>query len=235
MRVRSLHEWDVTPERARALQSRLRGRVAREPPAGFEPETVAGADLSVGRGATRGWAGFVTVEASSLDTVEEAATAGPVEFPYVPGLLSFRELPAVERAWTRLERRPDAVIFDGHGRAHPRRFGLACHAGLVLDVPAVGCAKSILVGEHGPLDDEAGSTAPLRHESETVGAAVRTRAEVRPVYVSVGHRVDLATAVELVLAVSPRYRVPEPVRRADRLVGRRRREEADGRAEPRDG
>lgn len=223
MRARRLHAWDVPPARAREIQERLRGRVVPEAPPGFEPETVAGADLSVGRGSDRGWAGFVTVEGGSMETLEDAAASVDVAFPYVPGLLSFRELPALAEAWEELDRRPDAVILDGHGRAHPRRFGLACHAGLVLEVPAVGCAKSVLVGEHGELGAEAGSTAPLRHEGETVGMAVRTRADVRPVYVSVGHRIDLAGAVDLVLAVSPRYRVPEPVRRADRLVGDLRR------------
>lgn len=225
MRARHLHDWDVTPARAREIQERLRGRVVAEAPAGFDPGTVAGADLSVGRGADRGRAGFVTVETGSMETVEEGAASVDVGFPYVPGLLSFRELPALAEAWTELDREPDAVILDGHGRAHPRRFGLACHAGLVLDVPAVGCAKSVLVGEHGEPGTEKGSTAPLRHEGETVGAAVRTRTDVRPVYVSVGHRIDLAGAVELVLAVSPRYRVPEPVRRADRLVGALRRDD----------
>ncbi len=219
MHARRLHDWDVTTARAREIQERLRGRVVPEAPPGFEPEAVAGADLSVGRGRDRGWAGFVTVDAASMETLEEGAASADVAFPYVPGLLSFRELPALAEAWEELDRRPDAVILDGHGRAHPRRFGLACHAGLVLDVPAVGCAKSVLVGEHDELGAEKGSTVPLRHEGETVGTAVRTRTDVRPVYVSVGHRIDLAGAVELVLGVSPRYRVPEPVRRADRLVG----------------
>lgn len=219
MHARSLHDWDVTTARAREIQERLRGRVVPEAPPGFEPEAVAGADLSVGRGRDRGWAGFVTVDAASMETLEEGAASADVAFPYVPGLLSFRELPALAEAWEELDRRPDAVILDGHGRAHPRRFGLACHAGLVLDVPAVGCAKSVLVGEHDELGAQKGSTVPLRHEGETVGTVVRTRTDVRPVYVSVGHRIDLAGAVELVLGVSPRYRVPEPVRRADRLVG----------------
>lgn len=227
VRVRRLHRWDVAPGRAREIQSRLRDRVVPEPPPGFDPETVAGGDVSVGRGRGRGWAGFVTVDTASMETVDEGAASADVAFPYVPGLLSFRELPALARAWRELGRRPDALILDGHGRAHPRRFGLACHAGLVLDVPAVGCAKSVLVGEHDEPGAEEGSTAALRHEGETVGTAVRTRTDVRPVYVSVGHRVDLETAVELVLGVSPRYRVPEPVRRADRLVGDlRRRDEA---------
>lgn len=228
MRTRDLHEWDVSTDRARELQLDLRERVEETPPPGFDPATVAGADVSVGRGSSRGWAGFVTLERAGLRTVEKAAAPARIGFPYVPGLLSFRELPALAEAWSGLERRPDAVIFDAHGRAHPRRFGLACHAGLLFDIPAVGCAKSVLVGEHGPLGDGKGSTAPLRHDGELVGMAVRTRDGVRPVYVSVGHRVDLSSAVELVLGTSPRYRIPEPVRRADGLVGRKRREATDG-------
>lgn len=117
------------------------------------------------------------------------------------------------------------MLFDGHGYAHPRRFGLACHGGLLFDVPSVGCAKSVLVGDHATPDPERGSISDLVHEGEVVGRAVRTRSDVRPVFASVGHRVDLATATEIVLAAAPRYRVPEPVRRADRLVGQLRRGE----------
>lgn len=159
------------------------------------------------------------------ETVDRARARAPVPFPYVPGLLSFRELPVLEKVWAQLGTRPDVVLFDGHGYAHPRRFGLACHGGLLFDVPSVGCAKSVLVGDHATPDPERGSISDLVHEGEVVGRAVRTRSDVRPVFASVGHRVDLATATEIVLAAAPRYRVPEPVRRADRLVGQLRRGE----------
>lgn len=221
------HPWDLDPGRARALQEELRERVELHPPAGFEPRLVAGADMSIGRDEAMGHAAFVVVDARTMETVAEAAVGTRVDFPYVPGLLSFRELPALEAAWAELEVRPDVVLFDGHGLAHPRRFGLACHGGVRLGVPAVGCAKSVLVGEHDPPGEERGARADLVHEGERVGAALRTRDGVRPVLVSPGHRIDLETALEVVLAVSPRYRVPEPIRRADRLVGRLRREAGD--------
>lgn len=191
---------------------------AARAPAG-EPAARASAGEPVARAST----GEFVARASTGEPADQATAVGPVDFPYVPGLLSFRELPLVLEAWSRLETSPDVVIFDGHGLAHPRRFGLACHGGLLLDLPAVGCAKSLLVGDHGPLGTERGATAAIRHEGDVVGMAVRTRTDVRPVYVSVGHRMDLDTAVALVLSVA-RYRVPEPVRAADRLVGRLRRE-----------
>lgn len=218
-----LHGWNVSPEEAREIQRRLADRVRREPPSGFSPRLVAGADLSVGRGESTGHAAVVVVELPGLETVEVATASAPVPFPYVPGLLSFREMPPLLRAWNRLERRPDVVLFDAHGLAHPRRFGLGCHGGVWLDLPSVGCAKSVLVGEHREPGRRKGARAPLRHDGEGVGAALRTRDGVRPVYVSIGHRVDLETAVELVLEVSPRYRIPEPIRRADRQVGQMRR------------
>lgn len=231
MEIRPLHDWDVGTERAKELQLALRDRVVPRPPEGFAPATLAGADLSIarGRGGT-GHAAIVVLRVDGLEETEAGTASVPVDVPYVPGLLSFRELPALARAWERLSAAPDVLIFDGHGRAHPRRFGLACHGGLLFDVPSIGCAKSLLVGEHAPLPTERGASAEIVHDGEVVGAALRTRAGVRPVYVSIGHRMDLTTAVRLVLRVSPRYRIPEPVRRADRRVGRMRREagEAQG-------
>ncbi len=218
------HSWDLDVPGARAVQLDLRERRVDRPPPGFAPRLVAGADMSIRRGRDTGYAAIVVYDVEAGRIVDRATVTGPVEFPYVPGLLSFRELPLILQAWSRLELRPDVVLFDGHGYAHPRRFGLACHGGLLLDLPSIGCAKSILVGEHDPLGEERGATAPLRHEGETVGVAVRTRSGVRPVYVSVGHRMELGAAVDIVLSVAPRYRVPEPTRAADKLVGRLRRE-----------
>lgn len=228
MDYEALHEWDVDTDRAREIQVELRGRLDLTVPEGFSPDRVAGADMSIGRGDSRGFAAFSVLTVPGLDRSEEATASVPVDFPYVPGYLSFRELPALAVAWRELDARPDAVIFDGQGLAHPRRMGLACHGGLLFDVPALGCAKSLLVGDHPPLGGEKGATAPILVEDdrggrERVGAAVRTRTDVRPVYVSPGHRMDLETAVELVIAVSPTYRVPEPIRRADRRVGELRR------------
>jgi deoxyribonuclease V len=192
--------------------------VIRQAPAGFSPRLVAGADLSLNRGDRRGFAAVVVVDAETLESVDESTAVEEVPFPYVPGLLSFRELPPLAAAWRRLTRRPDVVVFDGHGLAHPRRFGLACHGGLAFDVPSIGCAKSILVGRHGPVGWERGSTAKLQDAGEVIGMVVRTRSGVQPVYVSIGHHMDLPSAVDLILRISPRYRVPEPVRRSHRLA-----------------
>jgi deoxyribonuclease V len=212
-----------SPRDAIDLQRRLRERVVRHTPDGFQARLVAGADISIARESTHGYAGVVVIEAATLRTVDEATAAVEITFPYIPGLLSFRELPAVARAWDGLTRRPDVLIFDGVGYAHPRRFGLACHGGVLLGVPSIGCAKSILVGHHPQLGAERGSTAPLVDRGEVVGMAVRTRANVRPVYVSVGHLMDLPTAVSIVLSMTAGYREPETTRRAHRLVNELRR------------
>jgi deoxyribonuclease V len=212
-----------TPEQARALQLELRERLVLEPPPGLAVRRVGGADISMDRGSDRGFGGIVVLDAETLAPVERAGVESPLLFPYVPGLLSFRELPVLEAAWAGLSVRPDVLVFDGQGTAHPRRFGLACHGGLLFDVPSIGCAKSILVGRHGELGVERGSTAPLLHRGEVVGMAVRTRAGVNPLYVSPGHRMDLETAVRIVLALAPRYREPETTRHAHRLVNELRR------------
>jgi deoxyribonuclease V len=222
------HRWDVTPEEARRIQAELRERLVLEPPAGFAPRLVAGADISFERFSDWGYAGVVVLDAATLEPVDQASAVVELVFPYVPGYLSFRELPAIAAAWERLERKPDALVFDGQGTAHPRRFGVACHGGLLLDVPSVGCAKSLLVGRHGPLGEERGSTAEIEHRGEVVGMAVRTRAGVKPVYVSPGHRMDLRTAVEIVLHAAPRYREPETTRRSHRLVNELRRAAGEG-------
>ena len=218
-------EWDLSPAEAVALQRRLRDQVVPRPPAGFAPRLVAGADVSVARFATTGYAGVVVLERTTMTTVAEAGARTELTFPYVPGLLSFRELPALLLAWERLTTRPDVLIFDGNGLAHPRRFGIACHGGVLLDLPTIGCAKSILVGAHEPLAEAAGSTAPLVHRGEVVGMAVRLRARVQPVYVSIGHLVDLETAVAVVQSVATGLRLPETTRRAHELVNRMRRED----------
>ena len=219
----AVRQFDLTVEQAIALQQRLRSRVVLAPPPGFAPKLVAGLDVSMDRGADVAYAGIVVLELPSLRVVDEASVVAPLTFPYVPGLLSFRELPVVAAAWERLRTRPDALVFDGQGIAHPRRFGIACHGGLLFDRPSIGCAKSILVGTHGTLATPRGSRAPLVHRGETVGVAIRLRDGVNPVYVSPGHLVDLDTAVAVVEAVSAGYREPETTRRAHRLVNAARR------------
>lgn len=220
--------WDVTPTEAVALQKRLRELLVLRPPPGLKVERVAGADISTEKGNDTGYGGLVVLDAATLAPVAQSGAAVVLTFPYVPGLLSFRELPIVKAAWERLTVRPDVVIFDGQGTAHPRRMGIACHGGLLFGVPSIGCAKSLLVGTYGKLGDARGATAPITHKGEVVGMAVRTRKGVQPVYVSPGHLMDLPTAVDLVLKVSPKYREPETTRHAHRLVNALRR--ADGEA-----
>jgi len=215
--------FDLTVEEAKAQQRALASRVVLAPPPGFAPRLVAGLDVSMERFATVGYAGAVVLRLPDLQTVDETATAAPLTFPYVPGLLSFRELPLIVEVWDRLATKPDVVIFDGQGYAHPRRFGIACHGGVLFGVPSIGCAKSILVGRHAPLAPERGSRAPLEHRGEIVGMAIRLRDRVNPVYVSPGHLIDLDTAVDVVLSVSAGYREPETTRRAHKLVNDARR------------
>jgi deoxyribonuclease V len=224
MELEALHGWEVTPQEAVALQNTLRERLVLRPPQDFQVSLLAGADISTERGNDTGYGGFVVLDAETLAPRAQAGSAVTLRFPYVPGLLSFRELPVLAEAWARLEQKPQLVIFDGQGTAHPRRLGLACHGGLLFGVPSIGCAKSLLVGSYGRLGEERGATAELRHRGEVVGMAVRTRRGVSPVYVSPGHLMDLPTAVEWVLRVSPRYREPETTRRAHRLVNALRRE-----------
>ncbi len=218
------HRWDLPPAEAAALQLELRGAAREEPLDAGAVELVAGCDLSATRGRGDIHVALVVVRLLDLATVDEVAMSTTTDFPYVPGLLSFRELPPLLAAWERLSVRPDALLCDGHGRAHPRRLGLACHAGLLLDLPTIGCAKSRLVGTASEPASSAGSTAPLLDGEEEIGRVVRTRDGVKPIYVSVGHRSTLDDAVALALRCVGRYRLPEPTRRAHQTVGRQRRE-----------
>jgi deoxyribonuclease V len=224
MELKLVHDWDVTPQQAVALQHSLRERLVLRAPSGLKVSRVAGADISTERGNDTGYGGFVVLDAMSLTPVAQQGSAVTLRFPYVPGLLSFRELPVLAEAWKQLEPVPDLIVFDGQGIAHPRRLGLACHGGLLFGVPSIGCAKSLLVGSHGSLGEERGATAEIRHRGEVVGMAVRTRRGVSPVYVSPGHLMDLPTAVDWVLRLSPRYREPETTRQAHRLVNALRRQ-----------
>jgi deoxyribonuclease V len=189
--------------------------------------TVGGTDLSFDRRSDVAFAGIVLLTLPGLEVVERCGVRTRTRFPYVPGLLSFRETPPLLAAWERLSTRPDVLLVDGQGLAHPRRFGIACHLGLLLDLPTIGCAKSILVGTHGPLGDQAGDWTPLVHRGETVGAALRTRPGVSPVYISAGHRVDLPSALALVRRCLGPTRIPEPTRRAHQFVNALRRGEVE--------
>jgi len=199
MKLKLLHGWDVTPQQAVALQHTLRERLVLRAPPGLKVSRVAGADISTERDNDTGYGGFVVLDASSLTPVAQQGAEVTLRFPYVPGLLSFRELPVLAEAWKRLEPVPDLLIFDGQGIAHPRRMGLACHGGLLFGVPSIGCAKSLLVGTHGPLGEERGATAEILHRGEVVGMAVRTRKGVSPVYVppdGSSHRRGLGPSLE---------------------------------------
>lgn len=222
-----LHDWGVTPAEARAIQTRLQAEVREEPLDVEAVRTVAGADLSFDRGSGEAFAGIVLLSLPELGVVEQRGVRAPATFPYVPGLLSFRETPPLLAAWERLERRPDALLVDGHGRAHPRRFGIACHLGLLLDLPTIGCAKSLLVGAHEQVGEAPGDWVPLVHGGELIGAALRARSGVAPIYVSVGHRVDLPSALALVRRCLGPTRLPEPTRQAHRFVNALRRGELD--------
>jgi deoxyribonuclease V len=213
----SRHSWEVTPREAVEIQKNLRPRLILDSnPRSIK--TVAGIDVSYEAASDRLIAGVVVFRMSDLSPIESATAIQPVSFPYIPGLLSFRETPAVLLAWKKLKRRPDCLICDGQGIAHPRRLGLASHLGLWLDIPSIGCAKSILVGTYREPGERRGSRVSLIDKGEKVGVILRTREEVKPVYVSPGHRIRLDRAVEVVLACVPRYRLPEPIRQAHHLV-----------------
>lgn len=219
--------WDLAA--ARALQESLRGRVLEEDRLG-RVRRVAGADVSYDRHGDALFAAVVVLDVRTLETVETAAHVGAASFPYLPGYLSFRETPPVAAAFAALRVRPDLLLVDGHGRAHPRRFGIACHLGVLLDVPTIGVAKSVLVGEVESPGWRRGRTAPLVDGGERIGTVVRTRDRVAPVYVSIGHRISLRSAVRWTLALGAGYRVPEPTRRAHLTVNALRSGTAGARA-----
>ena len=189
--------------------------------------TIAGADVSYAKRPETMYAAVVVMEWPSGEVVEEVTAERRAEFPYIPGLLSFREIPSLLAAFERLRTRPDVIIYDGHGIAHPRGFGIASHLGVLLDAPTIGCAKKRLVGEHEEPGPERGSQVPLRLEGKTIGTVLRTRSKVKPVFISVGHRIGLRSAVRLVLETGGGYRLPEPTRLAHLLSNAARRGEVN--------
>ena len=209
------HAWDVSPAEARAIQESLRERVVTEDRIG-QIRTIAGVDIGIRKGVGR--AAAVLLDFPSLELLHYVVITAELRFPYVPGLLSFRECPPTLAALRALPQRPDLLLCDGQGLAHPRRFGIACHLGVLLDIPSIGAAKSRLVGNYEEPPNERGSQAPLFDGEEQIGSVVRTRTNVRPIYVSVGHRVSLETAVALTLQCAPRYRIPEPTRQAHKFA-----------------
>ena len=224
MKISRLHRWNLDYEAAVEVQRRLSRQVVAGPPLA-RVETVAAADVSGGRIDEWIVAVVVVMRLETLEVLEVQRAVRRAAWPYVPGCLSFREAPVVLEAFRRVRTVPDLVICDGQGQAHPRRFGLACHVGLALKIPTIGCAKSLLVGHvTRRLGLNRGSRAPILDGAERLGTALRTRRGVKPVYVSVGHRIDLASAEHWVLEAAKRYRLPEPSRLAHRLVTRGKRE-----------
>jgi deoxyribonuclease V len=211
------HPWPATAAAAIALQRQLRERVIVADQLGTV-RLVAGLDVGPESDGRVMRAAVAVLSFPDLKTADQVVARRPESFPYIPGLLSFREIPALLDALAKLGVTPDLLLCDGQGLAHPRRFGLACHLGVLTGIPSIGVAKSLLVGEHAPLPSARGAWRPLRHQGEVVGAALRTRAGVAPVYVSIGHKVSLATAIDYVLACAPRYRLPETTRAAHRLA-----------------
>lgn len=212
-----LHRWDVTPARAMAIQKELAILVRRSPPRA-PPRFVAGLDAAFTPDGKRCVAAAVIWDMAERRVVEVQTTSAPLRFPYVPGLLSFREAPALLAALERVERAPDVLMCDGQGVAHPRRFGIASHMGLLTGLPSIGCAKSVLVGEFRMPGAKRGCETPLTHKGERVGTVLRTRDGVKPVFVSIGHRMDLRGAVRIVSACGGGFRLPEPTRLADHAV-----------------
>ena len=211
------HFWNLTPREARELQLELKQEIITTDQ--FEvPRRVAGVDVGFEEKGSITRAAVAVLSYPDLRLVDKAIALQPTRFPYVPGLLSFREIPAILQALEQLTQLPEMLLCDGQGFAHPRRFGLACHLGLLTDLPSIGVAKSRLIGSHDFLPSEKGSWVPLMDQQEIIGAVLRTRKQVKPLYVSVGHRICLTTAIRYVLGCTTRYKLPETTRAAHRLA-----------------
>lgn len=217
MKLQPHPPWPTTAAAAIKLQQQLRSSVITADQLG-PIRSVAGVDVGFEAGGSVTRAAVAVLSWPDLQLQGQAIARRPTTFPYIPGLLSFREAPAVLDALSQLTILPDLLLCDGQGIAHPRRFGIACHLGLLADTPAIGVAKSLLVGRHAEVPDERGTWQPLIHRDETVGVALRTRPKTKPLYISSGHRISLTTAIEYVMGCTTRYRLPETTRWAHRLA-----------------
>jgi deoxyribonuclease V len=222
MEIKPLHNWNLSPQQAIQLQKQLAYEVITEDKLNNPIKTVAGIDLGYDVKNDTSRAVVVILSFPELELLESSEARLPIQFPYVPGLLSFRETPVAIKALENLKLTPDVILCDGQGLAHPRRFGIACHIGVIADVPTIGVAKSLLVGKYQDLAEERGSIAPLVHRGEQVGVALRTKFKVQPLFVSVGHKISLETATEIVLRCAPKYRLPETTRLADKMASYRK-------------
>ncbi|MBE9038040.1 deoxyribonuclease V [aff. Roholtiella sp. LEGE 12411] len=221
MKIDQPHTWPLTVEEAIAIQEKLRSQVITEDKFKEPVQYVAGVDMGFEADGTISRAAVAVLSFPDLQVVETSLARRPTTFPYIPGFLSFREIPAVLDALEKIEIIPDIILCDGQGIAHPRRFGIASHLGVIIDIPTIGVAKSLLIGKHEDLPETKGSLQPLIHRGETIGAVLRTRTGVKPVYISSGHRVSLSTAIDYVLRCTPKYRLPETTRIADKLASAR--------------
>jgi Deoxyinosine 3''endonuclease (endonuclease V) len=220
VRLRYTHPWDVTPQQAIRIQQELRDAVITKDQLG-PVRFVAGIDVGFEQSRTVTRAGVAVLRLPELKLCEHVMTCRPTRFPYIPGLLAFREIPAMLDALAKTQQVPDLLLCDGQGLAHPRRFGIACHLGVLTDIPSIGVAKTRLLGEHEPVPDARGAWRVLTHDGEIVGAALRSRVHTKPLYVSPGHRVSLPVAIRCVMACTTRYRLPETTRWAHRLASGR--------------
>jgi len=221
MKVNRHHDWPLTAEDVIAIQNQLRSQVITEDQLG-DVQYVAGVDLGFEEDGAISRAAVAVLSFPDLQLQEKAIAKRPTTFPYIPGFLSFREIPAILDALETVSITPDLIVCDGQGIAHPRRLGIACHLGVLIDIPTIGAAKSLLVGKHDEVPVEKGSWQPLRYRGEVVGAVVRSRTGVKPLYVSPGHRISLPTAIDYVLRCTTKYRLPETTRWADKLASNRK-------------
>ncbi len=218
MKIHQRHAWPLTVEDAIAIQEKLQAEVITQDQLKEPVQYVAGVDMGFEANGTISRAAVAVLSFPDLQLQETSLARRPTTFPYIPGFLSFREIPAILDALEKITIIPDLILCDGQGIAHPRRLGIACHLGLLIDIPTIGVAKSLLIGKHKDLADVRGSWQPLIHKNETIGAVLRTRIGVKPVYVSSGHKVSLPTAIDYVLRCTPKYRLPETTRIADKLA-----------------
>ena len=221
MNIPRLHPWKVSPAEAIRIQEKIRKKLRLRPPKA-RLKTVAAGDVAYGRGDDRTYAAFLLFTYPDLTLLESASAKGRTSFPYIPGLLTFREAPVLLKAYSRLKARPDLILIDGQGIAHPRFMGIAAHIGLILNLPAIGCAKSRLIGTHEELAPGRGKAVPLLVGDRIAGMVLRTRERVNPVYVSPGHKMDMETSVKIVLSLCRNYRIPEPLRQAHIFVSKSR-------------
>lgn len=211
------HSWELSIPEAIALQKQLRSEIQLVP-LDKEVKYIGGADISFNKYSETVYAGIVVLELATLKEVARSMVVTDTKFPYVPGLLSFREIPALLQAWEQLELKPDVLIVDGHGIAHPRRLGIATHMGLVIDIPTIGCGKSKLTGIYDMPESEAGSTSPLWDRKEQIGVVLRSKRNVQPLFISPGNKITFAESVQLVQKCITKYRLPETTRQAHNAV-----------------